>query len=80
MTELDIFNQLHYAKEDGFAEGRAEGLVEGEAKGKAEGLAKGEKLAKIETAKNLLNMGLSVTQISLATGLSEGEINNLINR
>ncbi|HCZ22038.1 MAG TPA: hypothetical protein DHU72_00750 [Rikenellaceae bacterium] len=76
MTELDIFNQLHYAKEDGFTEG----LAKGEAKGKAEGLAKGEKLAKIETAKNLQNMGLSVTQISLATGLSEGEINNLINR
>ena len=31
-------------------------------------------------AKNLLNMGLSVKQIALATGLSEREINELINR
>ncbi len=25
MTVIDIFNQLHYAKKDGFAEGLAEG-------------------------------------------------------
>ena len=71
MTELDIFNQLHYAKEDGFAEG--------EAKGKAEGRIEGEKSAKIEMAKNLIKMGLSLSQISLATGLSENEINKSLN-
>ena len=65
-------------------ENLAKGLAEGEAKGRAEGLAegeaKGEKLAKLETAQNLLKMGLSVSQISLATGLSESEINELITR
>ena len=61
---------------EGEAKGRAEGLAEGEAKGEA----KGDKLAKLETAQNLLKMGLSVSQISLATGLSESEINELITR
>ena len=35
-------NTLKKMKEEGIAEGRAEGLAEGEAKGKAEGLAEGE--------------------------------------
>ena len=82
----DYQNCIDYAREKGEAKGRAEGLAEGLAKGEAkgraegkiEGKAEGEKLAKLETAQNLLKMGLSVSQISLATGLSESEINELI--
>ena len=62
----------------GLAEGEAKGEAKGRAEGKIEGKAEGEKLAKLETAQNLLKMGLSVSQISLATGLSESEINELI--
>ena len=51
-----------------------EGLAEGE----KIGIEKGEKNAKIETAKNLLKMGLSAEQIVQATGLSVDEISNLI--
>ena len=51
-----------------------EGLAEGE----KIGIEKGEKNAKIETAKNLLKIGLSVEQIAQATGLSIEEISNLI--
>ena len=36
------------AREEGLAEGKAEGLVEGEAKGKAEGLAEGVAKGKAE--------------------------------
>ena len=72
----DYQNCIDFAVEKAAKENLAKGLAEGEAKGKAEG----EKLAKLETARNLLKMGLSVSQISLATGLSESEINELIDR
>ena len=43
----------------------------------AKGKVEGERNAKIETAKNLLNMGLSIEQISSATGLTVTEIENI---
>ena len=49
-------------------------LSEGEEKGKAEGLAEGKNAARCETARNLLKMGLTATQIAQATGLSEEEV------
>ena len=64
----DYQNCIDFAKEQGLAEGEVKGL------------AKGEKIAKIETAKNLLNMGLSITRIDLATGLTEKDIENLLHR
>ena len=72
MTELDIFNQLHYAKEDGFAEGEAKGRAEGEAKGEAKGRA--------EIALAMLKNHVPIEQVSLYTGMSEIEINKLLNR
>ena len=77
MTELDIFNQLHYAKEDGFAEGKSEGLAEGELRGHAKGKEEDEKLAKIETAKNMLKESLSIELICKITGLSKKDIQNI---
>ena len=62
MKEQDVINQLYYAKEEGLAEGREEGLAEGEAK------------KSLEIAKKMLEMGLSVEQITEATGLSEEEV------
>ena len=63
------------------AEGRAEGLTEGIAKGrtegKAEGRVEGKKIQALETAKTLLEMGLSIQQIIKATGLTEEEIMQL---
>ncbi|MBQ9441173.1 MAG: hypothetical protein IJU54_02100, partial [Alphaproteobacteria bacterium] len=50
-------------------EGRQEGLAEGWEKGAHE--------KAIETAKNLLAMGLSIEQISIATGLQVEEIKSL---
>mgnify|MGYP003468873282 FL=1 len=43
-----------------------------------EGLAEGEKIAKVETAKNLLKIGLTVDQIAQATGLSIEDVSNLV--
>ena len=45
--------------------------------GKAEGRAEGKKIQALETAKTLLEMGLSIQQIIKATGLSESEIMQL---
>ena len=44
------------------------------AEGKAEGRAEGKKIQAAETAEALLDMGLSLQQITKATGLTEAEI------
>ena len=66
MKEQDVINQLYYAKKKGLAEGREEG--------REEGLAEGEAKKPLEIAKKMLEMGLSVEQITEATGLSEEEV------
>ena len=60
-------------KVEGHAEGLAEGMEKGHAEGKAEGLAEG----KLEIARNLKQMNLSVQDIIKATGLTADEIEAL---
>ena len=67
--DMDIAVQRGEAYEDGFAEG--------EARGESRGVAIGERNKALETAHNLLNMGLSTTQIAQATGLAPEEIESL---
>ena len=59
----------------------ANGVEEGEARGQRRGEKRGEKRGKenalIETAKNLLNLGISVEDISKGTGLSKQKIASL---
>jgi len=50
-------------------EGKEEGLIEGEVKGEVKGILK--------VARNLLKLGMTSDQVSLGTGLSIDEINNL---
>ena len=61
----------------GRAEGEAKGRAEGEAKGRAEGEAKGRAEGRAEAARNLQRMGLELSKISEATGLSLDEIEAL---
>ena len=56
---------------------RNEALEEGRDEGITIGLSQGAHQAKIETAKNLINLGLSQTQIASVTGLSVDEIEKL---
>ncbi|UTC78458.1 hypothetical protein E4O04_10795 [Treponema sp. OMZ 799] len=58
-------------------EARREGLAEGRAAGLEEGLAEGSYQNKLETAKNLLEMGFALEIISKATGLSKEEVEKL---
>ncbi|MDR2175933.1 MAG: Rpn family recombination-promoting nuclease/putative transposase [Synergistaceae bacterium] len=61
----------------GIVKGRAEGEAIGIEKGRAEGEAIGERKKAIETARNLLKMGLSVEMTTQGTGLSEEEVQEL---
>ena len=70
--ETDHWNAFKYVA--------AEARSKGEAKGRAEGRAEGEAKGRAETARNLLRMGLEVSQISEATGLSPDEIEALRGR
>jgi predicted transposase/invertase (TIGR01784 family) len=75
LVDERVLREGSYKKgiEKGMAEGMAKGMAEGMAKGMAEGLAKG--LA--DTARNLKAMGLSLADISKATGLTTDEIADL---
>ena len=84
--DLMIENSLKTQfRKEGIEEGRKEGLKigiqEGRAEGRAEGIkegkSEGERLAKIETAKNLKQNGVDIEIISKSTGLSKEEIENL---
>lgn len=61
--------------------GKDEGFVEGEIKGKKEGILegkiKGKSEEKIKIAKNLLEIGLEIEKVALATGLSKDQIENI---
>ena len=78
MFERDVKSTRRYAREVGFAEGKAEGKAEGRAEGKAEGRAEGkaEGIAegKAETARKMLADGLDISKISQYTGLSPEQI------
>ena len=87
--DVDIAVQREEEREIALKEGEAKGfslgVVQGEAKGfsigiaqgKQEGISEGSYQAKLETAKNLLGLGLSIANIVQATGLSEAEIEGL---
>ena len=56
-----------------FKEGIKLGIEKGIEKGREEGSYK----AKLETAKKLLDMGMPIENIAIATGLTQGEIEKL---
>ena len=72
------------AFEDGFSageeRGRNEGINIGRSEGISIGLSQGAHKKAIETAKNLLSIGLSLEQIALVTGLSIETIQELANK
>ena len=79
--DTDIAVQRKEAFNDGILQGRNEGIAIGEERGRNEGISlgitQGEKKAKLETARNLIDLGLPQDQIALVTGLSVEEIEKL---
>ena len=63
--------------DDSYQKGKEEGRAEEMEKGRAEGLEKGMNQRSLEIARNLLSLGLPVTQITQATGLTEEEIKQM---
>ncbi|UTY26842.1 Rpn family recombination-promoting nuclease/putative transposase [Treponema denticola] len=59
------------------SEGYRQGIVQGEIKGRQEGFADGSYQKALETAKNLLGLGLSIENIAKATGLSQEEVKSV---
>ena len=86
MTEYDYATDMAVLKEeayeDGLFVGREEGISIGLATGREEGISIGREEGayqnKLETAKNLLSMGLSPEQVAQGTGLSLEVIQKLI--
>ena len=66
----DIAVQRAEERKIAYTEGKSIGLAEGEARGRSEGSHQ----AKLETAKNLLQFGLSREKIAQATGLTQAEV------
>ena len=81
----DYQNTIDFAenkgREAGLAEGRekglAEGLEKGIEKGLAEGLEKGIEQERLKNARNFKKLGVSISTIAEATGLSEDQIREL---
>lgn len=71
---IDYNSTIHAAQLEGEAKGMAKGMSEGMAKGISQGIAQGIAKGIATVAKNLLKTGLTVEQISAATGLSPQQI------
>ena len=65
LTEYDYDTDIAVQRKEAFDDGISQGIQQGELQ------------AKIETARNLLKMSLSIQDISKATGLSVEEIEKL---
>ena len=85
LVELTKINELFrsdymawgLAEFDAEQRGYKEGVSDGISQGIAQGISQGEHKAKIETAKNLLAMGISIEQVAQGTGLSLETIENI---
>ena len=71
--ESDRLSMISESERKGLERGKSLGLAEG----KSLGLAEGARQAKLETAKNLLHLGLSRENIAQATGLTKAEVEAL---
>ena len=68
---------LKKGREEGRAEGLEEGRAEGRVEGRAEGLVEGMEKGKMEVARQMKKMGLSIAQIVQASGLPEEVVKGL---
>ena len=78
LWEHEIANKEYRARKEGKAEGLIEGKAEGLIEGKVEGRAEGELQAKRDIAYKLLQEGLTFDKVSAFTGLSEIELNTIL--
>ena len=83
--ESDRISMIHESErkglergiQQGLEQGIQRGLEQGIQRGKQEGFKEGLHQKAVETAKNLLTIGLSMEDIAKATGLSREEVGGL---
>ena len=73
MTEYDYDTDIAVQREEAYEDGLSKGLQQGI----SQGIKQGAYQEKLETAKNLFHLGLSIEQISTVTGLSLETIQQL---
>ena len=73
----DIAVQRAEERKIAYVEGKSLGLAEGKFLGLAEGEVRGSRQKALETARNLLVIGLSIENIAKATGLTVEEVETL---
>ena len=76
-SRMKLKSDIATISENQFNAGWQEGKLEGKSLGLAEGEARGSRQKALETAKNLLQFGLSVENIAKATGLSQEDVREL---
>ena len=72
-AETEEYSKLWTAHNDG----KRQGLEQGIEQGLEQGLAEGEHRKAIETARNFLQLGLSIQQVASGTGLSVEQVTAL---
>ncbi|HOJ10626.1 MAG TPA: Rpn family recombination-promoting nuclease/putative transposase [Clostridiales bacterium] len=77
-VEIAIRNKIEEMKKQGLEEGFKEGIEKGIEKGFEKGINEGIVRGKIEVVKNLLDMGMDIEQISIATGFPKENIQEFI--
>ena len=79
MVNLHEWELTERAKKQGWEEGHTAGIEAGKIEGKIEGEKYGAEQNKIETAKRLISMGLTLEQIVEGTGLPLEKVQELAN-
>ena len=74
----DYYSGLYGSYVEGEEKGIAKGRAEGRAEGRVEGRAEGELSKSLTIARNLLAMGMTLSQIVKATGLNEEQLKQLL--
>jgi predicted transposase YdaD len=92
MAIYDFNTSVHVAKregreegkeegrKEGKEEGRKEGRKEGKEEGRKEGIEEGRKEEQIKTVKRMRDLNISIKDIARATGITEQEVYNILNR
>ena len=75
--EYDYDTDIAVQRQESLMIGIRQGIERGKSLGLAEGEARGSRQKALETAKNLIDIGLSTENISKATGLRRDEIEKL---
>jgi predicted transposase/invertase (TIGR01784 family) len=72
----EVTSMIQTALKEHDAKIREQGIIQGIEKG----IEKGSREMAVKTARNLLNMGLSIKQISSVIEISEKDVNSLLSR